>query len=142
MSKKQNQDNTPQITPEVFQESNTSSLGGTQPIEVNDPNAQQGQSAQSLSAPLPEVLAQQSGYTDGGFGAGTWHDNKKITALWSINETRNAWAAITDLGWQKLANNSDSAIAALNLLASYARDRDRAVNVRIDNNQVVEIYVW
>lgn len=141
MSKKQNQDNAPLMTPPVSQETNVSSLGGTQPTELNDSGIQEEQSS-SLSSPIPEVLAQQSSYQDEGFGAGTWHNNKKVTALWSINESRNAWAAVTDLGWKKLANNSDSVVTALNLLASHARDRDRAVNVRVDNNQIVEIYVW
>jgi len=142
MSKKQNQDNAPLMTPPISQEGNVSFLGGTQPTELNDASIQEAQSSSSLSAPLSEVLAHQASFQDEGFGSGTWHNNKKVTALWSINESRNAWAAVTDLGWKKLANNSDSVVTALNLLASHARDRDCTVNVRVDNNQIVEIYVW
>jgi hypothetical protein len=75
------------------------------------------------------------------FGA-TWYNSKKITALWSINQNRNSWIGVSGLGWKKLANTSDSAVMALTLLASHAKQMNRNVNIREDTGQIREIYVW
>ena len=76
-------------------------------------------------------------------GAATvWYNGKKITALWSINENRNSWIGVSGLGWRKLADNSDSGVVALTMLASHAKQGDRTVNLREDDNRIREIYVW
>lgn len=142
MAKKQ--DNAPNMTPPLqTQEENFAGMGGSQPMSFENEGVQ-SQENSAFSAPNAEILSglRSSESADTGYGAGVWSNGKKVSALWSINENRNAWAAVTDLGWKKLATDSDSAIVALNLLTSHARDRDRSVNVRVDNNIIVEIYVW
>ena len=74
--------------------------------------------------------------------AGLWVGDKRITALWSINQNRNAWVYVAGVGWKRLASNSDSAIVALNMLASHAR----ALNCRVDyreeaDGMIREMYV-
>ena len=87
--------------------------------------------------PEDEVLA-----ATGAYGASTWHNNKKITALWSKNESRNSWIAVSGLGWKKLTNNSDSAIVALTMLAGHAKQIGAQVNLKEDSGQIKEMYVW
>ncbi len=92
----------------------------------------------SPSEPLPDtedVVASTAG--------ATWHRGKKITALWSINQNRNVHVGISGVGWRKLANNSDSAIVALNMLSSHAKQMNRTVNAYEDDKKMIkEIYVW
>lgn len=95
------------------------------------------------STPFDSVNAQESatGVKDA-FGAGTWHNNKKVNALWSKAETRNAWIGITDLGWKKISPASDSSVTAICMVAASALETQSPVNVLLDNDQVVEIYNW
>jgi len=72
----------------------------------------------------------------------TWHTGKKITALWSTNQNRNSWIGVPGVGWKKLANNSDSAVVALTMLASHAKQAVRNVNIKEDSGQITEMYVW
>jgi hypothetical protein len=76
-------------------------------------------------------------------GASTWQNNKKINALWSINQNRNSWVGVEGIGWKKLVNNSDSAIVALTMLASHARQKGSVVNYREESDGMIyEMYVW
>jgi hypothetical protein len=80
----------------------------------------------------------------GGVGGVTaWLNNKRITALWSINQNRNSWVHVDGIGWRKVANNSDSAIVALTILGSHAREKNSAVNYREESDGMVkEMYVF
>jgi|GEM_PF-6941343 len=75
-------------------------------------------------------------------GAGVWYSNKKVVGLWTIAQTRNAWANISDLGWKKFYNGSDSSIVAFNIIAGTALEKQTLVNVLIENDQITEIYAW
>jgi hypothetical protein len=77
-----------------------------------------------------------------GITAAVWHSNKKINALWSNNGNRNVWVAIADVGWRKLADNSDSAIMALTIITSHAFQTNRTANLMEDGGQIREVYVW
>lgn len=79
---------------------------------------------------------------DGGFGAAVWHDNKNITGLWSKNETRNSWAAVSGMGWKKLNSANDSSCAALTILSSHACAFSKKVKLKLENDQIKEMYVW
>lgn len=74
--------------------------------------------------------------------SGVWHNNKKIDGTWAINQNRNSWVHVSGLGWKQLAHDSDSAVVALTVLGAHARQLNRNTNVREENNQVVEMYVW
>jgi hypothetical protein len=68
---------------------------------------------------------------------------KKINALWTINESRNSWVGIAGVGWVRLANNSDSAIAALAILGAHAKRTHGIVNYRQGADDMIhEMYVW
>ena len=59
-----------------------------------------------------------------------WANDARVNALWSINQNRNAWIGVANLGWRKLANNSDSAVVALTMLAAHARETQSSYSYR------------
>lgn len=76
-------------------------------------------------------------------GVSAWQNNKRIASLWSINQNRNVWVGVDGVGWKKLANNSDSAIVALTMLSSHAREKGSVVNYREESDGMIyEMYVW
>ena len=75
-------------------------------------------------------------------GAGVWYTNKKVVGTWTIAQTRNAWINVSDLGWKKFYNGSDSSIVAFNIIAGTALEKQTLVNVLIENDQIIEIYAW
>jgi hypothetical protein len=72
-----------------------------------------------------------------------WVYNRKILALWAINEPDNAWAWVTGLGWRKLdtTNTEKLVIEAANAKATrswvdvFEENRNSTVFIK-------EIYVW
>lgn len=75
--------------------------------------------------------------------AAVWLNNQQINALWTINEDKNSWVGVAGVGWTKLANNSDTAIVALTVLSAHAKDGQRLVNLRQeDDGMIHEMYVW
>ncbi|HEY9643180.1 MAG TPA: hypothetical protein V6C57_22010 [Coleofasciculaceae cyanobacterium] len=85
----------------------------------------------------PQVTQDQSE------GVTAWQNSQKITALWSNNANRNAWAYIANVGWKKMADNSDSAVVAFNVLAAHAQMKGTVVSYREEaDTKIHEIYVW
>jgi hypothetical protein len=76
-------------------------------------------------------------------GATVWQNDKRIVALWGINQNRNSWAYVNGIGWKKLANNSDTAVVALTALAAHARQLNSSVSYREEADALIhEMYVW
>jgi hypothetical protein len=93
----------------------------------------------SASAPVlePPVAAKSQE------AVGAWLNDKRVNATWCINQNRNAYVAIVGVGWKKLANNSDSAIVALNMLGTHARQMNSPMNYREEADGMIhEMYVW
>ena len=75
--------------------------------------------------------------------ASIWNNSAHINGLWSINQDKNSWAAITGTGWKKLSNASDSGIVALTMLSSHAKQAGSPVNYREEDDAMIhEMYVW
>jgi hypothetical protein len=71
------------------------------------------------------------------------NSDKRVTALWGINQNRNSWAHIAGVGWKKLANNSDSAVVALTILAAHAKQSQTNYTYRDESDGMIhESYVW
>jgi hypothetical protein len=92
------------------------------------------------------VLAPPSAAADAGARAqqvtATWR-NGTVTALWSINQARNAWMHVPGIGWKKLFNGRDWSFTALVTLASQARQTGRQIAFREEaDGMVYEIYLW
>lgn len=111
----------------------------SQPTEPTDEIHSENQDAMAPNEIPPlENLASN----DGGFGAAVWHDNKNVTGLWSKNETRNSWAAISGMGWKKINSANNSSCEALTVLASHACAFNKKVKLKMENDQIKEMYVW
>ncbi|MDZ4783120.1 MAG: hypothetical protein SGJ19_22980 [Planctomycetia bacterium] len=79
----------------------------------------------------------------GGAIGGQWHNAKRITGTWCINEVRNAWVYVDGLSWRKLANGLDSATIALSLLGASALATGTATDLREEADGMIhEMYVW
>jgi hypothetical protein len=76
-------------------------------------------------------------------GADDWQQDKRIVALWGINEQRNAWVSVPGAGWVRLADTSDATCLALTILAAHARQTQTQVNYRLGaDGKIAEMYVW
>lgn len=106
-----------------------------------DASSSEGSARESTPFDSFSSQAAAAGVKDA-FGAGTWHNNKKVNALWSKAETRNAWIGVTDLGWKKINPATDSSVTAICMVAASALETQTPVNVLLDNDQIVEIYNW
>lgn len=93
----------------------------------------------TLAPPGTDAAATQ----EVGAVTGTWRSGMTVTAMWSINETRNAWMYVSGLGWRKLFNGRDGAFMALAALAGQARQTGHQIAFREEaDGMVYEIYLW
>lgn len=101
--------------------------------DVSEIDADVGTAEPTLT---PGSMASEGGIT-------AWVNDKRISALWSKNDNRNSWVYITSVGWKKLADNSDSAVVALSLVASHAKQTQTSFNYREESDgKIHEMYVW
>lgn len=125
--------NCPEHEMEAFTEANSEST----------PEMEDGANLEQFStSEAPSEMPPEEENANEAFGSGTWHNNKKVNALWSRNETRNSWAGFSGLGWKKLNSSNDSSCVAMTILTAHARQFNRNTKIKIDNNEVKEIYVW
>jgi len=97
-----------------------------------------GQRSDEPALAPPELSGAQ-----GAEGITAWQSDKRIGALWTINQVRNSWVSINGIGWRKLVNNSDSAIVAMSMLAAHAKQMTSRVDIREEaDGMVYEIYAW
>lgn len=135
----------PTLTPpETGTTSDLDVPGTTAPTSVTD---EQIAALVAESTPLAGPKVAPPAVAAEGVGAeavtATWRNNVKVDALWSIDETRNAWLRIVGVGWRKIYNGRDGAFQALTTLASQARQTNRPVNLREEaDGMIYEIYLW
>jgi len=112
----------------------------SQPTEQPPAALLAGTEGSSESVPQLDPSA-GGGVTAGGITA--WQNDKRINALWSINQNRNVFVGVTGVGWKKLANNDDTAIVAFTMLSGSARITQTPVNYRDEADGMIhEMYVW
>jgi len=122
--------------------------GTTQPQPVTDEQLHamvSGGAATMGAAPtmLPPTAERAAGVVAAEAITATWRTNVQISALWNIDEVRNAWCYIANLGWRKLYNGRDGAFSALVTLAAQARETGRPVTAREEaDGMIYEIYLW
>jgi hypothetical protein len=115
----------------------TSASEESRPTDM-PPGLSSGTEGSTSTAPTMDLAAAT------GIGEITgWQNDKRINALWAINENRNVFVGVVGAGWKKLANNNDSGIVALTLLSGSARITQTAVNYRDEADGMIhEMYVW
>ena len=102
-----------------------------------------GAATTSASSPSKSLPATASSGTAGGAAGTTWNNAANINALWSINQDKNSWVGVANVGWIKLSNASDSGIVSLTQLASHAKQMGSTVYYRQeDDGMIHEFYVW
>lgn len=122
--------------------------GTTEPAQLTDSQLQAMMtSATATIGGEPQLLppGAQRGAAAEGAGAvtATWRTNVQITALWTVDEVRNAFAYINGVGWKKIYNGRDGAFSALVTLAAQARETGHNVSVREEpDGMIYEIYLW
>lgn len=79
---------------------------------------------------------------DPGPGGSHWEQDRRVTALWSADQERNAWVGIAGVGWRRLDGRCDSALVALTMLAAHAREQGARVSYREQDGVIQELYVW
>jgi hypothetical protein len=100
---------------------------------VSETGDSTGNAAPTLT---PSSMAMEGGIT-------AWINDKRVTALWSLNQNRNSWVYIGSVGWKKLSDNSDSAVVALSMLAAHAKQTQTNYSYREeDDGKIHEVYVW
>ncbi len=113
-------------------------MSESKPTELPEKQAMlAGASGPTAPTQVPPAEAKAGG------GVGTWNSNKRVQGLWSIKENRNAWVFLSDLGWKKLANNSDTSIVAMTILAAHARQTQSRIDARVEaDGMIYEMYIW
>ena len=124
-------------------------VGTTEPKPITDEQLHEMMGASSGtagSAPTlvpPGTMGAEAAAETIGAVTGTWRSGVTVTALWSINEPRNAWMHVAGIGWRKLFNGRDGAFTALVALAGQARQTGRQIAFREETDGMVyEIYLW
>ncbi len=131
--------NEPKIKPSSMSSSSTEDKPNQNPEEILVENS--GKVESSESTPFDSNKSTSSGF-EGSYGAGVWNNNKKIQGLWSKAETRNSWINLTDLGWKKINNPTDTTVTAMTIIAASGISTQSSVNVLLENNLIHEIYLW
>ena len=139
-------DSAPQRAPQAGA---TATAGETRPIRSPEEATRESTQVTEVLGPtllppsLPgsaKALADATAATAVG---ATWHTGVTITAMWSINETRNVWIYVTGKGWRKIYNGRDGSFTALTALAGQARQTKRTVWLREEaDGMIYEIYLW
>lgn len=90
--------------------------------------------------PPAEIAVADAG---AGNGITAWHGDKKITAMWSNSSAMNTFAAVSGLGWRKVANVNEASYLALVTLLSHAEQTGGTCRLRIEaDNKIHEAYVF
>jgi hypothetical protein len=75
-----------------------------------------------------------------------FQNSKKITAVWSTYENRNAWVNVAGLGWRKIGPYADTSFAAMFATCLAAYSGNRFVNFREEgvggNIEIHEVYAF
>lgn len=70
-----------------------------------------------------------------------WVNDARITALWAVNEDRNAWVYVKDHGWRKVCPDSDNIFFNMLTQLATAKAGNRPVNYREEGGVIKEVYV-
>ena len=143
MSKSSSEQIPTQMPPANLQSKKTTSAQATPLDNISAASAAGVTSSSSASAPSKALPAATNAGTSGGAAGTTWNNSANINALWIINQDKNSWAGVANVGWLKLSNASDSGIVSLTQLASHAKQMGSTVYYRQeDDGMIHEFYVW
>ncbi len=102
-----------------------------------------GSHAAAVDAPTvtpPSEVA--TGSSDGGVTPAVWHRDTRVIAMWSNASARNAYAAISGLGWRRISPANDSCFVTITAMLAHAEASGERIDVKLDGNTIVEVYVF
>lgn len=105
----------------------------------------EARSQETTDADAPQVTppAETAGAsTDGGVTAVVWHRDKRVTAMWSNASNRNAYAAVSGLGWRRISPANDSCFVTMTAMLAHAEASGKRTDVKLDGTTIVEVYVF
>lgn len=70
-----------------------------------------------------------------------WMNNQRIIGLWSIDQDRNAWVYIDQIGWRRIAPDNDNIFFDLLVQLSSAKAGNRPVNIYLQQGVIRQVYV-
>lgn len=109
---------------------------------IKDEDEQDNDSSQSFEDMPLQLPPNEEVEAEEGFGATTWYNNKKISSMWASKATRNCYAYIAGMGWKKISTKNNSVTRAINAVLCHAYADNKNTKVKLDNNIIVEAYVW
>ena len=78
-----------------------------------------------------------------GGATATWQSNVHVIGLWSINQDRNCWVYLDNVGWRNLSGASESGLVAMNMVASHAYQLGSTTSLYDeDDGSLSQLYVW
>lgn len=97
----------PQMELGGFAQTAISDSGGTSMPSASPPTtvASVAGETMSIGSPFPTMVSMAgtapSLPIEGvASGVSTWQNDKRISALWSINQNRNSWVGVAGIGWR------------------------------------------
>ena len=70
-----------------------------------------------------------------------WLNNTRVVGLWTVDQDRNAWAYLQNVGWRRIAWDNDNIFLDLLRLLAVAKEGARPLNVYQDSGVIKQIYV-
>jgi hypothetical protein len=84
-----------------------------------------------------------AGSAAAGATATTWQYNKKVAAVWSINQSCNSWAVVEGIGWKKLYDQPESTTMALTIIMASAKVTQGPIDYREESDAMIhEVYAF
>ncbi|MDO9454526.1 C1 family peptidase [Nocardioides sp.] len=71
-----------------------------------------------------------------------WLKRKQVSGTWAVAEPRNSSAFVVGSGWKNVGGGTDAEHLALLTTLQSARASKTAVDVRLVNDRIVEVYVY
>lgn len=68
-----------------------------------------------------------------------WQNNLQVLATFASNDSQNAWANLSGLGWRKIGPKTSDGVTNLFQMMNAARASGRPVNVFIDGASQITI---
>jgi hypothetical protein len=70
------------------------------------------------------------------------HEDKRVNALWTVDERRNVWLSFAELGWRRIGETSESGVLALAILGAHAKETQCRVDLEEADGRVVALTCW
>jgi hypothetical protein len=113
----------------------------SRPVDLPDESA--GESSPAVAEDQATVPTALPPKRETKTAVSAWRTGKRFRALWAKAEDRNAWVAVSGIGWKQLSDASENGVVALTAVAAHAFETRATVSYREeDDGKIHEIYVW